>query len=294
MPDSPHHVNPYELIIQTCENNTVKIQTSYEEYRIARNAQQKAKFLSPAFEGASVDRILQRIVNPTLEPGFVDTRNAMVFIARPPEIIKSFITECQQMLSEVVPNLWIVPQTSLHTTVLEIAHSRTPEEIASLVPQIRGVAPSILNHTCTHRTRLIKPLLCFDASAIALSFLPTLASTPGYEAYTYHHLRRDLFALARGSGTAIESRYAVPSAHMTLGRFICAEDLYTGGRVDLEKARQLVARIDGINAWLEREYWPGGIEAIEWVVGSEMGLEWRIGPVWYGSGGETLMVGETF
>ncbi|KAJ7340746.1 RNA ligase/cyclic nucleotide phosphodiesterase [Mycena albidolilacea] len=289
MPDSPHNVNPYELIIQTCENNTVKIQTFYEEYRIARNAEQKAKFLSPAFEGASVDRILQRIVNPTLEPGFVDTRNAMVFIARPPERIKSLITECQQMLSEVVPNLWVVPQTFLHTTVLEIAHSRTPEEIASLVPQTRGVAPSILNHTCTHRTRLIKPLLCFDASAIALSFLPALASTPGDEAYTYHHLRRDLFALARGSGTAIESRYAVPSAHMTLGRFICAEDLHTGG-----KARRLVARIDGINAWLEREYWPGGIEAIEWVVGEEMALEWRIGPVWYGSGGETLMVGETF
>jgi hypothetical protein len=81
---------------------------------------------------------------------------------------------------------------------------------------------------------------------------------------------------------------------MTLGRFICAGDLHTGGRVDLEKARQLIARIDGINAWLEREYWPGGIEAIEWVVGEEVGLEWRIGPVWYGSGGETLMVGETF
>ncbi|KAJ7786892.1 RNA ligase/cyclic nucleotide phosphodiesterase [Mycena olivaceomarginata] len=286
MPDSPHNINPYELIIQTCENNTVKIQTSYEEYRIARNAQQKAKFLSPAFEGASVDRTLQRIVNPTLEPGFVDTRNAMVFIARPPERIKYLITECQQMLSEVVPNLWIVPQTSLHTTVLEIAHSRTPEEIVR-----RPVDPQPHLH---HRTRLIKPLPCFDASAIALSFLPALASTPGDEAYTYHHLRRDFFALARGSDTAIESRYAVPSAHMTLGRFICAEDLHTGGRVDREKARQLVARIDGINTWLEREYWPGGIEANEWVVGEEMGLEWRIGPVWYGSGGETLMVGETF
>ncbi|KAJ7817779.1 RNA ligase/cyclic nucleotide phosphodiesterase [Mycena olivaceomarginata] len=280
---SPHNFNPYELIIQTCENNIVKIQTSYEEYRMARNAQQKAKFLSPAFEGASVDRILQRIVNPTLEPGFVDTRNAMVFIARPPERIKSLITECQQMLSEVVPST-----SGSCPKRLSIRQNRV------LVPQIRGIAPSILNHTCSHRTRLIKPLLCFDASAIALSFLPALASTPGDEAYTYHHLRRDLFALALGSGTAIESRYAVPSAHMTLGRFICAEDLHTGGRVDMEKARQLMARIDGINAWLEREYWPGGIEAIEWVVGEEMGLEWRIGPVWYGSGGETLMVGETF
>ncbi|KAJ7817776.1 RNA ligase/cyclic nucleotide phosphodiesterase [Mycena olivaceomarginata] len=264
MPDSPHNINPYELIIQTCENNTVsasKFKLPTRNNRIARNAQQKAKFLSPAFEGASVDRILQRIVNPTLEPGFVDIRKAMVFIARPPERIKSLITECQQMMSEVVPSApWIVPQTSLHTTVLEIAHSRTPEEIASLVPQIRGVAPSILNCTCTHHTRLVKPLLCFDASAFVLSFLPALASMPGDEAYTYHHLRRDLFALARGSGTAIESRYAVPSAHMTLGRFICAEDLHTGGRVDREKGAPAVAH----------------------------------GPVWYGSGGETLMVGETF
>ncbi|KAF7337052.1 RNA ligase/cyclic nucleotide phosphodiesterase [Mycena venus] len=291
MPNSSSNSNPFESLIETYENNPEQIQACYEDHRVSRNAQQKTKFLSPGFEGISVDTILLRIVNPDLEPGFVDTRNAMVFIARPPEKLKSLIMECQQMLKDVVPNLWTVPETSLHTTVLEVAHSRTPEEIVSLVPQIRDAAPSILNHAFTHRTRLIKPLLCFDTSAIALSFLPASMASADHS-FTYHHLRRDLFALARGSGIAIESRYAAPSAHLTVGRFVHAEDLHTDASLDVCKVRQLVARIEEVNAWLEGEYWPGGRRELEWVVG-ETGLEWRTGPIWYGTGGDTLMVGES-
>jgi hypothetical protein len=52
-----------------------------------------------------------------------------------------------------------------------------------------------------------------------------------------------------------------------------------------------------LNEWLEREFWPkeGGIRhGGEWVVGEEKGLEVRKGTLWYGSGGETVLVGEGF
>ncbi|KAJ7683643.1 RNA ligase/cyclic nucleotide phosphodiesterase [Mycena rosella] len=289
---TPISLNPYGSLIETSKNNPAQIQACYQAHRITRNTQQKGRFLSPDFEGVSVDPILLRLDDPSIEPGFVDTRNSMVFIARPPQKVQALIQECQKKLKEVIPNLWIVPKAALHITALEIAHSRTADEIAALVPQIRAAAQPMVNHALTHRTRLIQPLLCFDASAIAISFLPE------NDSYTYHHLRRDLFDQARGSGVEMHSRYAAPSAHLTVGRFIRAKDLCTSGTLDPEKTRGLVARIEWLNAWLEREFWPAEDGAIrdggEWAVGEEMGLEWRVGALWYGSGGETLMMGEGF
>jgi hypothetical protein len=48
---------------------------------------------------------------------------------------------------------------------------------------------------------------------------------------------------------------------------------------------------------LEREFWPtqeGIRDGGEWIVGEEKGLEVRKGTLWYGSGGETVLVGEGF
>jgi hypothetical protein len=66
-----------------------------------------------------------------------------------------------------------------------------------------------------------------------------------------------------------------------------------------------VGVIEGVNEWLVREFWPksvdgdddgdGGIkEGGEWVVGEEKGLEVRKGTLWYGGGGETVVLGEGF
>lgn len=67
--------------------------------------------------------------------------------------------------------------------------------------------------------------------------------------------------------------------------------------MDREKVRNLVERIEEINAWLEREYWPRGGEEIraggEWIVGEEKGLDCRRGTLWYG-GGETVRLGKGF
>jgi hypothetical protein len=209
--------------------------------------------------------------------------------------------------------LWTMPQQSLHMTALEINHSLTSPEIEHLVSQFpASTLETMSNYTRTHRARLVKPLLSYDSQALALSFLPAAGEprtttsptsnqsdperTDESDAYTYHHLRRDLFAQATSAGVKVGSRYVVPSAHLTIARFVREQ------KFDLEA---FVGVIEGVNEWLVREFWPksvdgdddgdGGIkEGGEWVVGEEKGLEVRKGTLWYGGGGETVVLGEGF
>lgn len=218
-----------------------------------------------------------------------------------------------------------MPPTSLHMTALEITHSRPPADIATLLDLLAPAIPSLVNLPSSssdaaprRRARLIKPLLGFDASALALSFVPAAdgegldgsgrdsggrVRERGDDAYTYHHLRRDLCEAVGRAGVEVGSRYVVPSAHLTIGRFIREGDFRegAGGGVDGARVRGLVERIEEVNAWLRREYWPrgeaeaGGIrEGGEWVVGEGKGLDCRKGALWYGSGGETVLLGEGF
>jgi len=161
-------------------------------------------------------------------------------------------------------------------------------------------------------------MLSYDTSALALSLLPAAGENPPStrpseaDDYTYHHLRRDIYSLCTDAGVTIGSRYTVPSAHLTIARFVTQEDIMIketpttqaesskdGGQggVDREKVKELVERIEEINAWLEREYWPRGGEGIraggEWIVGEEKGLDCRRGTLWYG-GGETVRLGKGF
>lgn len=203
-------------------------------------------------------------------------------------------------------DLWTMPQDSLHMTALEITHSLTAPEIDSLVEQLRPGIPQITDYTYAHRARLVKPSLSYDAQALALSFLPANGEPctadrtrkPSDDAYTYHHLRRDLYALTSATGVKVASRYVVPSAHLTVGRFIETSDFETAdGRVDVERMRAFVKAVDEINEWLQAEYWPkdGGIkEGGEWIVGEAKGLDNRKGALWYGSGGETVRLGKGF
>lgn len=43
------------------------------------------------------------------EPGYVDTRNCLVFWARPTPAVKSLIATIQQRLREVVPSMRTLP-----------------------------------------------------------------------------------------------------------------------------------------------------------------------------------------
>lgn len=221
----------------------------------------------------------------------------------------------------------------MHMTALEICHSRTPAEAQAVIHTMaaahaadtgeNGMA-ALVNYPYRHRARLVRPMISYDLAAIALSFVPaagepaaspspvapgvtplsgTGSSSSSPDAYTYHHLRRDLFARARDTGVDVTSRYVVPSAHITLARFLCQDDHASPA------ARQAwVDALDAINVWLERDVWSARWQPTsatqpppppkdrlvgEWVVGQERGLDARVGPLWYGHG-RTVMLGEGF
>lgn len=198
-------------------------------------------------------------------------------------------------------DLWLMPSDCLHMTALEVTHSRSAEEIADLRKSMEPFIPRITDYTFDHRARLVKPMLSYDGAAIALSFVPA-AGEPSIRSkeedeYSYHHLRRDVFNLCQEAGLQVDSRYVVPSAHMTIGRFISAEDFVQNDKsADPKKMQQWIEKIEEINQWLKQRYWPeGGTTTAtgEWIVGEEKGLDCRFGTLWYG-GGETIRLGKGF
>lgn len=60
--------------------------------------------LDKDFSGPSIDPILLRLSDPTVEPGFVDPRHSLVFWGRPSQKIKSLINRVQQELLAVAPS----------------------------------------------------------------------------------------------------------------------------------------------------------------------------------------------
>jgi vesicle-fusing ATPase len=195
-----------------------------------------------------------------------------------------------------------MPIDCLHMTTLEMTHSRTERKIEELVAAMKPSIPKIVDYTYEHRARLIKPLVGYDAAAFALTFVPAAGEglsngrTLKDDQYTYHHLRRDVYGLCEATSVEVDSRYTVPSAHLTLGRFINPNDfMQPDGTQNMEK---IITKIEEINEWLRQEYWPEtGDSAIkdggEWIVGEEKGLNCRKGTLWYG-GGETVQLGKGF
>lgn len=199
-----------------------------------------------------------------------------------------------------------MPTHRMHLTTLEVAFCKTPAEIEALISTIRHAIPAIVSYTHTHRSRLVKPFLSYDLSAFALSFLPASGeavlspppqgvdvpadSITGGDDYTYHHLRKDVFDQTQAAGIEVGSRYQVPSAHITLGRYLSEVDHDTP-----EKRQKWIAAIDEVNRWLEDEVWDKRDAEYtgEWIVGQERGLDARNGTLWYG-GGRTIHLGEGF
>lgn len=224
-----------------------------------------------------------------------------------------------------------MPPLNLHLTALEITHSRAAHETAALVDAMRPLLATLTDlpadlaaRTPGRRARLVKPVLTYDAAAVALSYLPAAGEGEGgsrgrdggADAYSYHHLRRELWDIASvtssrnsaasvasaraetdrlpsdsstststitSKGVPIASRYTVPSAHMTIARFITPQG--TEGRMPA-----FVAAVEAANAWLESNVWTDVGAGGEWVVGEERGLDCRVGTLWYG-GGETVRIG---
>lgn len=192
-------------------------------------------------------------------------------------------------------------------TVLEINHSLTEPEINQLVKMLEIKIPEITDHVLRNRARLVKPMLGYDDSAIALGFLPAAGEGSQWERstaddeYTYHHLRRDVYDLSSSTGVIIASRYTVPSSHLTIGRFVTGQEfsIAQGDQAvpNPEKMQEWIRTIEEINAWLQEEYWSesghANAEGGQWIIGEEQGLDCRKGRLWYG-GGETVRLGQGF
>ncbi|KAL5359632.1 RNA ligase/cyclic nucleotide phosphodiesterase [Aspergillus floccosus] len=289
----------------------VQLQARYEAHRVTRNSQQTAKILADDFAGWNLDEILMRLDGPAKEEGYVDPRNCLVIWAKPPPQIRELIAFVQRELKEVAPTLWLMPSENLHTTVLEIAHSLTEAQIEDMVKTLRSsndISTShIADYTFSHRTRLVKPMVSFDSAAMALSFVPAAGEgseggNPEGDSYSYHHLRRDVFEMVRKAGIPVASRYSVPSAHLTIGRFITQDGFTTTGadgqaQVDHTRVKTLIEKIEDINKKLQSGYWPRGDGTIpaggEWHVGEEKGLVVQKGRLWYGDG-TTVQLGKGY
>ncbi|MCJ1389785.1 transport between ER and Golgi ATPase protein [Xylographa bjoerkii] len=297
--------NPYDALIEASHNSSSEIQKRYQAHRVTRNAQQRAKLLAPDFSEVSIDPILYQLHNQSMFPGFKDPRYCLVFWARPPQSIRDLIQTIQQRLCGVAPNLWLMPADCLHMTTLEITHSLTAPEIEALVESLLPSAQMITDYTLNHRAKLVKPMISYDATAIALSFVPATEDVEdGAEShdnsYTYHHLRRDIYGLSQSAGVTIASRYTIPSAHLTIARFVTQEDFVSkdAGALlyDSRKMKTWISTIESLNEWLMENYWPKAGYSIpeggQWIVGQEKGLDFRKGTLWYG-GGETVNVPKT-
>ncbi|KAL2221509.1 RNA ligase/cyclic nucleotide phosphodiesterase [Thermoascus aurantiacus ATCC 26904] len=306
--------NPYQSLISACNDDPVQVQSAYETHRTTRTAQQKAKILDPNFSGWELDEILVKLHGPKPDPTFVDPRHCVVFWARPPLHVRELIAMIQREIQTVAPSLWFMPPERLHMTTLELAHSLTEPEMEAIVSTTKQAGVSdIVDYLLTHRARLIKPLISYDASAMALSFVPAAGEGTGGahphrsfedDKYTYHHLRRDIYDKAAAAGIKVASRYTVPSAHLTIARFVTQDGFLREGAaeedqrcIDHNRVRELIDKIEEINRKLQAEYWPKEDSSIklggEWIVGQEKGLDFRKGRLWYG-GGETIALGKGF
>ncbi|KNG86011.1 60S ribosomal protein L44 [Aspergillus nomiae NRRL 13137] len=290
----PEIPNPFEQILTDCEHDPIKVQDRYENHRTNRNAQSKAKLLSPDFSGWQIDEILRKLhaqgtnAQRDNEPSFVDPRNNFTLYARPPPEIRDLVAEIQADIQDAAPAIWVTPPDSLHITVMEMASGRTEADIEAFLTHLQesGTIPDLVDYTFHHRTRLVKPILSYDASAMALSFVPaageeTAVGNQTYcdegDRYTYHHLRRDLFDRLTATGLLMKPRYIVPSAHVTIARFITHDGFIGEGSgpdgvpvVDQERVATLVERIEQINGKLRQKYWPQENRPLsakgEWIV----------------------------
>ncbi|PGH15136.1 hypothetical protein AJ80_05646 [Polytolypa hystricis UAMH7299] len=302
--------NPFEPVISACNSDPGQIQAANDTHRSTRNAQQRAKILNSGFRGWDIDPILAKLESPERDPEFIDPRNCLVIWARPPALVQQLVEKVQQEIREVAPSIWFMPLDNLHMTTLELTHSRTKQEIEDIVATLGEGVLDIVNYTVSHRARLIKPMLSYDSAGFALSFVPVAGEnvwsddTEGgvNHKYTYHHLRGDIFAMAKALGADVAPRYTAPSAHLTIGRFITQEGFTQrrDGNNELEAVpdrlhiKRFIDKVEEINAWLEAEYWPrrdggGG----DWIVGEEKGLDYQKGTLWYGNG-ERIMLGKGF
>ncbi|KAJ5805997.1 Ribosomal protein L44e [Penicillium pulvis] len=291
----PTH-NQFQQLISACGNDPKRIHNIYEEHRSNRNAKFKEVLLNPGFREWQFDEILGNILKA--EKGLIqydDPRSNISLLARPPKHICELIQDIQQEIADVAgPCLWLAPQDSLHITTCELMNAKTRTEVDDMIAIFQQKLPleEIVNYTLTHSPRLVRPIVSYDATAVALSFVP--AAETDKDLYTYHHLRRDLWDFVSESGCQLGARYIVPSAHVTIGRYAMPPGADQSKELDdlCVRVAGLIEKIEDINQELMSGYWKrfGSPSRGVWVVGQEQGMQLNQGRSWYGNGEVVLTV----
>lgn len=274
--------NPYTAQLVQCPGPKT-LTKAYELHRHTRNAEKYSQ-LSQSLR-VSPDAILHGLVLDNQPPEF-DPRNCITIWARPNTPVMDLISDIQRELVQVIdpanlrtPSsslpantpvksntgpLWLMPRDCLHLSALEITHSAPSEMISSLLVSLRPHISQLL-HPLPFAPLLIKPMICFDSAALALTFVPH----PD-EPFSYTHYRAKLFDTVESlANISVDSRYQVPSAHITIARFI--------DEIGPDTVKALLAKISELNEMLEAS-------TLEWKIGTERASECRCGRIWYGGG----------
>lgn len=156
--------------------------------------------------GPVVDKILIQELHST----HTDMRCGVNIVCRPTIDVVEYIASIQEYLSEFEPDQYYYPPSDLHLTLVEICHSRTPEDVALIADVVGSKFNRIA--AATPLPKVDSPMLVFDSHAIALNFLPADDALQNAR----HSIREELLNI----GIPMDSRHETPSAHVTLMRYI--------------------------------------------------------------------------
>ena len=278
----------------------LSIQKLYEDHRRTGYDKGRTAFLSPILpQHLRIDPILAALEKArpqsSLDLDQIDTRQCLTLVAIPAPSVIALGQSIQARLKVVAPHLWLAPASNMHMTLLELVVAKTKMDVEEAIQKLgSGVIERLVGYPRAHPTRLVRPRLNIDLGGLALSFVPEARGNEGVAAvapYTYLHMRRDLYALAGEAGITPQARYAVPSAHITLARFVSEEDFTAPAQHEKEKVAagekvaEFVSLVDAINEEL-------GASDLAWTVG-EAGVELRRGRTWYGGGNVVCRAGGT-
>ena len=251
---------------------TSSIRTVYSTHRDTRDSQQRQLLLT--HRSLTPDPLLSHILSSHSDFS-LDARHNLSFITRPSPRITSLILHLQQQLRTLAgDSLWYPPPSHLHLTVYEVTHSLTSAQLAPTLALLRA-HPDVFDLPRMPTVTLDSPLVNFDTSAIALTFLPSSSpssTTSPSSSYTLHHLRHDVCTSLTRIGVPWQGRYIAPSAHATIARLISTD------AVDKIGVEQWVGGLER----LREECTEGWADAV-WRLG-EGSAEVSAGRSWYGKG----------
>ncbi|KAL2845425.1 RNA ligase/cyclic nucleotide phosphodiesterase [Aspergillus pseudoustus] len=323
----PSTRNWYQELLDhpNCQNNTIKIQEAYEQFRTASLTRTIASCLPiqenglgkltadekqlPA-QSITPDAALIRYLRLQKDLGgnIIGHReteelskqnvNCLVIWARPDIKTLDMLRKIQNRLSTLVgPDLHLIPPADIHLSVIELSHRHSVPHLRSVYDKVGETelkrlldVPGARYHADGSTACLVKPMIMFDKVGVAVGFVPAEAE------YTHHHLRNQLHTMALATGVSIDTCYTAPLAHVTVGRFVgnaFFEASDQGGAIETKRNRieEWIELIRHINKDLQREYWGD----LSWVVGGEKGLEVQLGYVKFGRGTDQAdLVGDAF